>query len=42
MKMRKCKMIKWVAEWLIDCVVVMFLIVLGLFIVGIDEEVQDD
>lgn len=28
-------MIKWVAEWLIDFVVVAFLVVLGLFIAGI-------
>lgn len=28
-------MIKQAAEWLIDCVVVLFLIVLGLFIAGI-------
>lgn len=28
-------MIKSVADWLIDCVVVIFLVVLGLFIAGI-------
>lgn len=28
-------MIKWVAEWLIDWIVVMFIIVVGLFIVSI-------
>lgn len=28
-------MIKFVAEWLIDWIVVMFIIVVGLFIVGI-------
>lgn len=28
-------MIKWVGEWLIDCVVIIFLVVLGMFIAGI-------
>ena len=28
-------MIRWAVEWLIDCVVVMFLIGFGLFIAGI-------
>lgn len=28
-------MIRWFAEWLIDCIVVTFLIVVGMFIAGI-------